>query len=131
MNTFLSFLVGPLGAAFQVMDEYQFLPSRENFTEFSESMYEAYFLIHGMPAERMYRMNPGHDTDSKEILTVSKTEMEEFIRAREFLDMVLQDEKMKNATDIEKLNYFKSQFSFLFPSEGEENEIETNKENDE
>jgi len=111
MNTFLSFLVGPLGAAFQLMDKYQFLPSSENFTEFPELMYEVYFIEHGMPAERMYLMNTGCETEDKGSLIVSKTEMKEILRAREFLDsMVLKDEKMKNATDIEKLNYLNLNF---------------------
>lgn len=132
MNTFLSFLVGPLGTAFQLMDKYQFLPSRENFTEFPELMYEVYFIEHGMPAERMYLMNTGCETEDKGSLIVSKTEMKEILRAREFLDsMVLKDEKMKNATDIEKLNYFKSQFYVMFPSERAKREKEKNKENHE
>ena len=42
MNPFLSLLVGPLGQAFALMDEYQFLPSRDNFTEITEEMYNAY-----------------------------------------------------------------------------------------
>ena len=42
MNPFLSLLVGPYGQAFALMDAYQFLPSQENFKEFTEEMYNAY-----------------------------------------------------------------------------------------
>ena len=125
MNTYLSFLASPRGAAFQLMDAYQFLPSRENFTEVPKIMYEMYFLAYGMLEERMYLMNTGIGTDGKGGLIVSETEMGEILKAREFLDrMVLKDEKMKNATDIERLNYFKSQFYDMFPSEKAKREKE-------
>ncbi|MBO4434588.1 MAG: hypothetical protein J5769_03940 [Bacteroidales bacterium] len=116
MNPFLSFFVGPFGAAFSVMDEYLFLPSPENFTEFTEEMYEVYFIKNGMPGERMYQMHPGTSSNPKEILTISKTEMSEMLRAREFVDrMVSHNRKLKNASDLDKLHYFISKFPFLFP----------------
>ena len=116
MNPYLSFLVGPYGQAFSLMDEYQFLPSRENFTEFTEEMYNVYFNKMGMPAERLYQMHPGEQYKGHEILVISKTEVEEVLKARGFIDTDLSsDPKMKDASDLEKLNYFKSQFDFLFP----------------
>ena len=116
MNPLLSFLVGPYGQAFGLMDEYQFLPTRENFTAFTEEMYNVYFSKMGMPAERLYQMHPGKQYKGREILVISKTEMEEVLKARGFIDMVLSsDPEMKDASDLEKLNYFKSEFDFLFP----------------
>lgn len=100
------------------MDEYQFLPSRENFTEFTEEMYNAYFNKMGMPAERLYQMNPGKQYEGHEVLVISKTEMEEMIRAREFIELTLSsNQEMRDASDLEKLNYFKSRFSILFPEQ--------------
>ena len=117
MNPFLSFLVGPYGQAFALMDEYRFLPSRENFTEFTEDMYNAYFNKMGMPAERLYQMLPGKQYGGQEVLVISKTEMEEMLKAREFIESTLSSNpKMKGASDLEKLNYFKSQFTILFPN---------------
>lgn len=85
MNPFLSFLVGPYGAAFGVMDEYRFLPTVNNFMEFSDEMYEAFFIKEGkMPSERLYRMNVKSHSNEKEILVVTKTEMEEFLKAKQF-----------------------------------------------
>ena len=117
MNPFLSFLVGPYGQAFALMDEYQFLPSRENFTEFTEDMYNAYFNKMGMPAERLYQMHPGKQYEGQEVLVISKTEMEEMLKARKFIESTLSSNpKMKDASDVEKLNYFKSQFTVFFPN---------------
>lgn len=117
MNPFLSFLVGPYGQAFALMDEYQFLPSRENFTEFTEEMYNAYFNKMGMPAERLYQVLPGKQYEGQEVLVISKTEMEEVLKAREFIESSLSSNpEMKDASDLDKLNYFKSQFSILFPN---------------
>lgn len=117
MNPFLSFLVGPYGQAFALMDEYQFLPSRENFTEFTEEMYNAYFNKMGMPAERLYQVLPGKQYEGQEVLVISKTEMEEVLKAREFIESSLScNPEMKDASDLDKLNYFKSQFSILFPN---------------
>ena len=117
MNPFLSFLVGPYGQAFALMDEYQFLPSRENFKEFTEEMYNAYFNKMGMPAERLYQMLPGKQYEGKEVLVMSKTEVEEMLKARESVESTLSsNQEMKGASDLEKLNYFKSQFAFLFPN---------------
>lgn len=117
MTPFLSYLVGPYGQAFAIMDEYQFLPSRENFTEFTEEMYNAYFNKMGMPEERLYQMHPGKQYEGQEMLVVSKTEMVEMLKAREFIDSTLSSHpEMKDASDLEKLNYFKSQFKILFPT---------------
>ena len=117
MNPFLSFLVGPYGQAFALMDEYQFLPSQENFKEFTEVMYNAYFNKMGMPAERLYQMLPGKQYEGKEVLVMSKTEVEEMLKAREFVESTLSsNQEMKEASDLEKLNYFKSQFTILFPN---------------
>ena len=99
------------------MDEYQFLPSRENFTEFTEEMYNAYFNKMGMPAERLYQVLPGKQYEGQEVLVISKTEMEEVLKAREFIESSLSSNpEMKDASDLDKLNYFKSQFSILFPN---------------
>lgn len=117
MNPFLSFLVGPYGQAFALMDEYQFLPSQENFKEFTEEMYNAYFNKMGMPAERLYQMLPGKQYEGKEVLVMSKTEMKEMLKAREFIESTLSSNpEMQEASDLEKLNYFKSQFTLLFPN---------------
>ena len=122
MNPFMSFLVGPYGQAFAIMDEYQFLPSRENFTEFTEEMYNAYFNKMGMPAERLYQMYPGKQYEGHEVLTVSKTEMEEVLKAREFIDATISSNpELKEASDLEKLNYFKSHFPILFPNSTKDN----------
>lgn len=116
MNPFVSFILGPYGKAFAMMAEYQFLPTPESFTEFTEEMYEAYYNKMGMPAERMYQMNPGPHYKGFEILTVSKTEMKEILRAKLFVDMVtLNDQSLKGSSDAERLKYFMSQFTFLFP----------------
>ena len=121
MNPFLSLLVGPLGQAFALMDEYQFLPSRDNFTEFTEEMYNAYYNKMGMPAERLYQVLPGKQYEGQEVLVVSKTEMEEMLKARKFIESTLSSNpKMKDASDLEKLNYFKSQFTVLFPNPKEQ-----------
>ena len=77
MTPFLSYLVGPYGQAFAIMDEYQFLPSRVNFTELTEEMYNDYFNKMDMPEERLYQMHPGKQYEGQEVLVVSKTEMEE------------------------------------------------------
>jgi hypothetical protein len=116
MNPFASFLVGPYGQAFALMDEYQFLPTPECFTEFTEEMYEAYYVHKGMPAERLFQMNTGPQYRGKEILTVSKTEKEEILKARQFVDSVISSNpSLKGASDEECINYFKSRFSFFFP----------------
>ena len=99
------------------MDEYQFLPSKENFKELTEEMYNAYFNKMGMPAERLYQVLPGKQYEGHEVLVVSKTEMKEMLKAREFIDSTLSSNpEMKGASDSEKLNYFKSQFTILFPN---------------
>ena len=99
------------------MDEYQFLPSQENFKEFTEEMYNAYFNKMGMPAERLYQMLPGKQYEGKEVLVMSKTEMKEMLKAREFIESTLSSNpEMQEASDLEKLNYFKSQFTLLFPN---------------
>ena len=117
MNPFASFFFGPYGQAFALMDEYRFLPSPENFTEFSEEMYEAFYRQIGMPAERMYQLRPGPHYTDKEILVVSKTEMHEFLKARQFVDKVTHDvPELEGASDLERLSYFKSKFDFLFPA---------------
>lgn len=121
MNPFASFFFGPYGHAFSVMDEYQFLPSPENFTEFSEEMYEVYFCKMGMPAERMYQLKPGSHYNEKEILTVSKTEMRELVKARAFVDKVTLDvPELEGASDLDRLNYFKAKFDFLFTDKNTE-----------
>lgn len=122
MNQFLSFLVGPYGAAFGVMDEYHFLPTANNFMEFSDEMYEAFFIKEGkMPSERLYRMNVKSHSNEKEILVVTKTEMEEFLKAKQFVDHVtLKVDELKNASDSERLDYFKEVFSILFPDKPKE-----------
>lgn len=117
MNPFMSLLVGPYGQSFALMDEYQFLPSRENFTEFTEEMYNTYFNKMGMPAERLYQIHPGKQYEGQDILVISKTEMEEMLKAREFIDSFLSGiPEMNDASDLEKLNYFKSRFTILFPN---------------
>lgn len=122
MNSIMSLLVGPLGEAFSVIDEYRFLPNPECFTEFTEEMYEAYFNKMGMPAERMYQMNPGAHYKGTEILIVSKTEMGEMLKARRFIDDVIKEEtSLEGASDEERLDYFKSIYSFLFPDQKNEN----------
>jgi len=123
MTPFLSLLVGPYGQAFALMDEYQFLPTREDFKEFTEEMYNAYFNKMGMPAERLYQVLPGKQGKGQKVLVVSKTEMEEVLKAREFIETTLSNNpEMKDATDLEKLNYFKSQFSILFRNPKNSNE---------
>ena len=118
MNIFTSFLVGPFGEAFSIMAEYRFLPKPENFKEFTEEMYEAYYNKMGMPAERMFQMNPGQYYKGSEILTVSKTEMEEILKAKLFIDnATLNNQSLKGASDEERLSYFMSQFTFLFPDQ--------------
>jgi len=103
------------------MAEYKFIPTRECFTEFTEEMYEAYYNKMGMPAERMFRMNPGLQYKSKEVLTVSKTEMNEILKAKRFVDDVTsKDPSLEGASDEERLNAFMSQFSFLFPNQKSE-----------
>ena len=100
------------------MAEYRFLPKPENFKEFTEEMYEAYYNKMGMPAERMFQMNPGQYYKGSEILTVSKTEMEEILKAKLFIDnATLNNQSLKGASDEERLSYFMSQFTFLFPDQ--------------
>ena len=97
-----------------VTDKY---PSQENFKEFTEEMYNAYFNKMGMPAERLYQMLPGKQYEGKEVLVMSKTEMKEMLKAREFIESTLSSNpEMQEASDLEKLNYFKSQFTLLFPN---------------
>ena len=97
------------------MAEYRFLPTRENFTEFTEEMYDAYYNEEGMPAERMFKMKPGRHHKGTEILSVSKTEMEEILKAKLFVDKAtLKIKELKGASDEERLDYFMSQFPFLF-----------------
>lgn len=116
MDQILSLLVGPYGKALALMDEYQFLPSQEHFTEFSEEMYEAYYNKKGMPEERLYHLRPGNSKDCNDIFTVSKTEMEEILEASEFIKATMAESpEMEKASDSEKLADFKSQFPFLFP----------------
>ena len=116
MDPFTSFFFGPYCLAFAIMDEYQFLPTPESFTEFTEEMYEEYFEELGMPAERMFQMNPGPQYKGGTILSVSKTEMQEILKAKQFVDdEVMKEPKMKDASDLEKIDYFKSQFTFFFP----------------
>lgn len=115
MNPFASFLMGPYGKAFSMMAEYRFLPTRENFTEFTEEMYDAYYNEEGMPAERMFQMKPGRHHNETEILSVSKTEMKEILKAKLFVDKAtLKIKELKGASDEERLDYFMSQFPFLF-----------------
>ena len=108
MNPFLSFLVGPFGAAFAVMNEYRFLPSTDSFTEFSDEMYEAYLIKEGkMPSERLFQMHADSNTNEKEVLVVTKTEMEEFLKARQFVDHItLEKDDLKDASDVDRLDYY-------------------------
>ena len=122
MNPLESFFFGPYGKAFAIMDEYQFLPTPENFTEFSEEMYEDYFHHFGMPAERLYQIHPGpHYHKENEILMASKTEMEEFLKAKAFIDdITLGKPELQGASDMERLNYVKANLDFLFKSHKED-----------
>lgn len=68
-----------------------------------------------LPAERMYQLKPGSHYNEKEILTVSKTEMRELVKARAFVDKVTLDvPELEGASDLDRLNYFKAKFDFLF-----------------
>ena len=118
MNPFLSFLVGPYGQAFAIMDEYQFLPTENDFKEFSEEMYERFFAKHGMPSERLFQMIPPSldASKSKDILVVKKSEIKEILSARAFVDDFASNKKeLENASDMDRLNAFKSFLPFVFP----------------
>jgi len=125
MNPFLSFLVGPFGAAFAVMNEYRFLPSTDSFTEFSDEMYEAYLIKEGkMPSERLFQMHADSNTNEKEVLVVTKTEMEEFLKARQFVDHItLEKDDLKDASDVDRLDYFMKLFPILFPDKPQEEHL--------
>ena len=122
MNPFLSFFEGPFGAAFAVMDEYRFLPSADNFTEFSDEMYEVFYIKEGkMPSERLYQMHVDSHINEKEVLIVTKTEMEEFLKARQFVDLItLENKKLIDASDTERLDYFKNWLPMVFPNKSKE-----------
>lgn len=122
MDPILSFLVGPYGAAFAVMDEYRFLPSIDSFTELSDEMYEAYLAQEGkMPSERLFLMHVDSNSNEKEALLVTKTEMEEILKAKQFVDRVtIEKEDLKEASDVERLDYFKTMFPMLFPDKPQE-----------
>ena len=125
MNPFLSFLVGPFGAAFAVMNEYRFLPSTDSFTEFSDEMYEAYLIKEGkMPSERLFQMHADSNTNEKEVLVVTKTEMEEFLKARQFVDHItLEKDDLKDASDVDRFDYFMKLFPILFPDKPQEEHL--------
>ena len=125
MNPFLSFLVGPFGAAFAVMNEYRFLPSTDSFTEFSDEMYEAYLIKEGkMPSERLFQMHADSNTNEKEVLVVTKTEMEEFLKARQFVDHItLEKDDLKDASDVDRLDYFMKLFPILLPDKPQEEHL--------
>lgn len=70
----------------------------------------------------MYQMNPGAHYKGTEILIVSKTEMGEMLKARRFIDDVIKEEtSLEGASDEERLDYFKSIYSILFPDQKNEN----------
>ena len=58
MDSVLSLLVGPLGKSFRIFKEYGILPKDRNFIEFSEEMYEKYYMAVGMPSGRLFILIP-------------------------------------------------------------------------
>lgn len=92
--------------------------------EFTEEMYDAYYSKMGMPAERLYQMRPGNNqVEGSEILSISKTEMEEMLKAREFIEKTIaKNPENKNASDLDKLRYFKSLYPFLFTNSKQEDQ---------
>lgn len=104
------------------MDEYRFLPSIDSFIELSDEMYEAYLAQEGkMPSERLFLMHVDSNSNEKEALLVTKTEMEEILKAKQFVDRVtIEKEDLKEASDVERLDYFKTMFPMLFPDKPQE-----------
>ena len=126
MDPFISLFIGPLGQSFSVMDQYRFLPKESNFTELTDEMYKLFIIKEGIPSERIYLLSVDSQQNEKELLIVTETEKQELFRGRQLIENILKDvSELESATDMERLDYFKKLFPFLFKKPQNQEEQKT------
>ena len=110
MHPFDLFFEG--GIAIMVIFKIGFIPSEEDFREFSESEYEKYRAELSEPEGRMFRFREGKMEESNEVYAFSEDEKNKMLEAAESMRHLAKKHPCK--TDDETLKYLASVMPYPF-----------------
>ena len=110
MHLFDLFFEG--GAAIMIIFKIGFIPSEDDFREFSESEYAKYRTEVGEPEEKMFRFREGKMDESKEVFAFSEMEKDKMVEAAELMKHLAEEHPCD--TDDETLKYLASVMPYPF-----------------